>query len=164
MDVSALYVHVHANLLRCVIGILYLHTHILQKACWVKVQWSSIPYVRTSAYSSFSALAHFPVVCSSVEFVTLIPPSGQTCGAFLQNYINRSGGFVQDPSATSSCQFCSFATSDQFLARNFHMFYSHRWRNVGFLAGYICVNVRLMSILVNVHFELIFNRSRLSLS
>ena len=109
--------------------------------------------VGMSTYRSFLALAHFPIVCSSAELVTLIPPAGQTCGAYLQNYINRVGGSVQDPSATLSCQFCSFATTDQLLSTNFHMFYSHRWRNVGFLVGYTFVNVRFMYLLMNRHYE-----------
>jgi hypothetical protein len=116
----------------------------------------AFPSTRTSTYRSFSALAHFQIVCSSTELVTLIPPAGQTCGAYLQNYINRVGGYVQDPSATSSCQFCSFATTDQLLSTNFHMFYSHRWRNVGFLVGYTFVNVRFMYLLMNIHVEVHF--------
>jgi len=99
-----------------------------------------------------SALAHTPITCSSTELVKLTPPSGQTCGAYLQNYINEFGGYVQDPSATSSCQFCSFASTDQFLSTSFHILYSHRWRNVGFLVAYTLVNVSSFFILMNVSF------------
>lgn len=114
------------------------------------------PIVRQWAYRSLSAVAHLRIVCLSSELVTLVPPFGQTCGAYLQAYINRAGGYVQDPSATSSCQFCNFANTDQLLGTNFHMFYSHRWRNVGFLVGYIFVNVSSVSIFSIFAVRLIF--------
>jgi ABC-type multidrug transport system permease subunit len=36
-----------------------------------------------------------PVVCSSTEVSVFDPPSGQTCGAYLANYIATAGGTIQ---------------------------------------------------------------------
>jgi ATP-binding cassette subfamily G (WHITE) protein 2 (SNQ2) len=88
--------------------------------------------------------------------VPLIPPPGQTCGAYLQDFINRIGGYVQDPSATSSCEFCPFANTDQLMAVKFFIFWSHHWRDMGFLAGYIAFNVSAAFFACDINFNVIW--------
>lgn len=127
-------------LLRCLIGSTLLHTPILRRASWVKVT-EHRSSLESTAYKYSLAIAHQPVVCSTEEYVTLYPPSGQTCGSFLQNYIYRTGGYVLDPSSTSSCQFCTFATTDQLMGKNWNFFYHHRWRNVGVMIAFTILNV-----------------------
>ncbi|RDB27068.1 Brefeldin A resistance protein [Hypsizygus marmoreus] len=87
------------------------------------------------------ALGRQSITCSSVELVNLNPPSGQTCGAYLETFISSRGGYLTDPSATSNCEFCAFATTDQFLGASFNIFYGHRWRNVGLLFAFILFNI-----------------------
>lgn len=79
------------------------------------------------------------VYCSSIEFVTLNPPSG-TCGDYLAGFIADSGGYLTNPDATSACQFCPVRTTDKFLEDNFNIFHSHRWRNAGLLLVYVMFN------------------------
>jgi ATP-binding cassette subfamily G (WHITE) protein 2 (SNQ2) len=147
----------------CNTGILCRRIRILRRACWLKVRRPFCFMWNVYWLTGISpALGRFPITCASAELVTLIPPVGQTCGTYLRAYIDRVGGYVQDPSATSSCHFCTFATTDQLLATNFHMFYSHRWRNVGFLAGYICVNVRTTSASVFFFFFFLYCRKLIS--
>ncbi|KAF4583486.1 hypothetical protein EYR38_002237 [Pleurotus pulmonarius] len=86
------------------------------------------------------ALGRSPIVCSDIEYVTVDPPSGQTCGQFFERYISSAGGYLRDPSASSGCQFCSFATTDEMLGASFNISYDHRWRNVGLLFAYILFN------------------------
>ncbi|KAF2035084.1 ABC multidrug transporter-like protein [Setomelanomma holmii] len=80
------------------------------------------------------------VECSSTEVSIFDPPSGQTCGQYLQNYASVAGGNIQNPSATSACQYCSLSNSDQFLA-TVSISYSQRWRNFGILFAFIAFNV-----------------------
>lgn len=87
------------------------------------------------------ALGRSPIVCSDIEYVTVDPPSGQTCGQFFEQYISGAGGYLRDPSASSGCQFCSFATTDEMLGVSFNISYDHRWRNVGIMFAYILFNV-----------------------
>ncbi|KAG5638577.1 hypothetical protein H0H81_011797 [Sphagnurus paluster] len=87
------------------------------------------------------ALAHHPIVCSAIELVSLNPPSGQTCQAYLEKYMSVAGGYVTNPLATSGCEFCAFATTDQYLELSFNIFYSHHWRNFGFMIAYILFNI-----------------------
>lgn len=89
------------------------------------------------------AVGHMDINCSSKELSKLSPPSGLTCGEYMQNYIAASGGYLTNPNDTSDCMFCSSRTTDQFLSSSFNIFYSHHWRNFGLLFAYICFNVRL---------------------
>ncbi|KAF9027004.1 ABC transporter [Hymenopellis radicata] len=80
--------------------------------------------------------------CSEREFVSLDPPSGQTCGAFLQHYMEMAD--------TRSCHFCPFLDADVYLEQALNMSYSHRWRDVGLLWIYIVVNILAMFFLMYI--------------
>lgn len=85
-------------------------------------------------------LAGRPVTCSDSEVSVFDPPSGQTCGAYLESYASVAGGVIQNPSATSSCQYCALTNADQFLSGS-SIFYGERWRNYGILFAFIMFNV-----------------------
>lgn len=57
-------------------------------------------------------------------------------------FISSAGGYLQNPDATSGCQFCGVNNSDQYLASYFNIFYDHRWRNIGFMIVFSMFNVR----------------------
>lgn len=84
-----------------------------------------------------------PVVCKPHEFNFFQPPSGQTCEEFAGPFVNLHGGYLQDPSATSTCGYCRYKVADEFLAR-VGIKYSYRWRNVGFFFAYILFNLAAM--------------------
>ncbi|KAF8329222.1 pleiotropic drug resistance ABC transporter [Amanita rubescens] len=111
-----------------------------------QLKWWSWMY-RLSPYTYLiegllgQAIGHQEVNCSSVEFVTINPPSGLTCRQYMDRYISFAGGYLANPNAASSCQFCSIRTTDQFLATNFNIFYSHHWRNFGFMIAYVAFNI-----------------------
>lgn len=87
------------------------------------------------------AVGHTEINCSSTELVTVDPPSGSSCGTFLQEYISHVGGYVTNPGATGGCQFCSARTTDQWMGPNFNIYYEHHWRDFGIFWGYIFFNV-----------------------
>ncbi|KAG6908741.1 hypothetical protein DXG01_003445 [Tephrocybe rancida] len=107
---------------------------------WWRWMYRLSPYTYLTEALIGQALGQKPIVCSAIELVTLDPPSGQTCQGFLQTYMNNSGGYVTNPTATSGCEFCAFATTDQFLESSFNIFYSHHWRNFGIFIAYIIFN------------------------
>jgi hypothetical protein len=90
----------------------------------------------------FSAIGRQQINCSAVEFVTITPPSGQTCGQYMDRYISSSGGYLTNPNATSSCQFCGVRTTDELMGASFNIFYHHHWRNFGLMIAFIVFNVR----------------------
>lgn len=109
---------------------------------------------RLSPYTYFiegllgQALGLQDINCSPVELVSLTPPSGQTCGEYMATYISNAGGYLTDPSSTSTCQFCSTRTTDQFLGMSFNIFYSNRWRDVGLMCAFTVFNVSFSTVCV----------------
>ncbi|KAK9465563.1 ABC-2 type transporter-domain-containing protein [Lipomyces arxii] len=80
------------------------------------------------------------VHCKPEEFNIFSPPPGLSCfeyaGAFAENQL----GYINNPNATSNCEYCRWTVADQYLesvAANF----DQRWRNVGFECAYILFNV-----------------------
>jgi ATP-binding cassette subfamily G (WHITE) protein 2 (SNQ2) len=112
------------------------------------------------------AIGNSEITCSAVEYVTLNPPSGQTCGSYLQPFISTVGGYLQNSDATTACQFCSTRTTDEFLGTRFNITYASRWWHLGVFAAYIVFNVRTLCLwLSSAGLELIAPRrsSRYSL-
>lgn len=83
------------------------------------------------------------VKCNRDELNIMDPPSGQTCGQFLNTYINNHTGFLMNPEATADCEYCPFSVQDD-VVLPYHVKYHHRWRNFGFMWIYICFNIFLM--------------------
>ncbi|PQE29880.1 ATP-binding cassette transporter protein [Rutstroemia sp. NJR-2017a WRK4] len=80
------------------------------------------------------------VVCADNELAVMQPPSGQTCGAYLNSYATAAGGSVYNPEATSNCQYCSASNADQFLS-SVSIHYSTRWRDYGIGFAFIVFNI-----------------------
>lgn len=68
------------------------------------------------------------------------PPSGQTCGAYLQSYATAAGGTIYNPFATADCQYCSVSNADQYLA-SVAISYTTRWRDYGIGFAFIVFNI-----------------------
>lgn len=86
------------------------------------------------------AVAGTTVQCSDIEYLQFEPTNGQTCQAYMAPYIQTAGGYLRDPSATSSCEFCSLESTDTFLV-SFGINYGNRWRDFGILWAYCIVNI-----------------------
>jgi ATP-binding cassette, subfamily G (WHITE), member 2, SNQ2 len=84
------------------------------------------------------------ITCSAVELVKITPPPGQTCAQYLNPYISYAGGYLIAPNATSSCEFCSFRTTDEFLGLSFNIYYSHDWSRAGIFIAFVIVNASLV--------------------
>ncbi|PYI28297.1 putative ABC multidrug transporter [Aspergillus indologenus CBS 114.80] len=81
-----------------------------------------------------------PVQCSTTELSIFNPPAGQTCGDYLGDYLQTAVGYLKNPNATASCEYCSMSVADQYLA-GVNIFYSERWRNFGIFWVYIVVDI-----------------------
>jgi ATP-binding cassette subfamily G (WHITE) protein 2 (PDR) len=68
------------------------------------------------------------------------PPSGQTCGAYLQPYASAAGGQIYNPNSTADCQYCPISNADQFLS-SVAISYTTRWRDYGIGFAYIVFNI-----------------------
>lgn len=93
------------------------------------------------SYLPLIAIGGYDITCADVEYVTVSPPSGQTCGQYLDPFISVAGGYIVDSNATDTCAYCSSRTTDQFLEGSFNIFYSEHWRDFGLLWAYVLFNV-----------------------
>ncbi|KAI9569372.1 hypothetical protein HD554DRAFT_2093381 [Boletus coccyginus] len=84
------------------------------------------------------------ITCTSTELVTIEPPPGMSCGAYMDPYITYAGGYLTDPNATAACAFCPFRTTDAYMQLEFNISYAHRWRDMGIVLGVVGFNVLLM--------------------
>ncbi|PPQ79035.1 hypothetical protein CVT25_002344 [Psilocybe cyanescens] len=85
--------------------------------------------------------------CSEKEYLTLQPPSGQTCGQFMAQYISSRGGYLTNSDASSGCRFCPSRTTDEWMGPTFNIFYRHHWRDFGIFCAYILFNLFLVYLL-----------------
>jgi len=89
-----------------------------------------------------TGLANTAVVCSTYEFVNITPVLGSTCQEFMKDYISVAGGYLQNPSATSDCQYCQMKSTNDFL-KSVNSIFSERWRNFGVFIGFTAFNIVL---------------------
>ncbi|KAJ7852075.1 hypothetical protein B0H14DRAFT_3085739 [Mycena olivaceomarginata] len=89
----------------------------------------------------YRRLGNTMLPCAAVELLKVDPPSGQTCGTYFAKYISFAGGYLTNSDATSACEFCSTATTDQLLGPSFNIIYSHHWRDAGLMFVYIGFNI-----------------------
>ncbi|KAL6306522.1 pleiotropic drug resistance ABC transporter [Sparassis latifolia] len=86
------------------------------------------------------AVGKHPIVCAPVEYVNINPPSGKTCMQYMGPYISSVGGYLTNPNASSSCHYCAYSTTDQYL-HTFNFSYGHHWRDFGIFFVFTLVNV-----------------------
>ncbi|KAF8497411.1 ABC-2 type transporter-domain-containing protein [Russula emetica] len=108
---------------------------------WWKWMYRTSPYTYIIEGIVGQAAGRSQITCSGVEYVTIRPPGGQSCQQYLGQYINQSGGYITNPNALDNCQYCSYRTTDEFLQSNSNIFYSHHWRNFGFMWIYVGFNI-----------------------
>lgn len=79
------------------------------------------------------------VECTATELARFNPPSGQTCRAWAGAFVDAFGGYLQNPDATSDCQYCQYRNGDQFYA-GLNIDFSERGRNIGLVIVYVAFN------------------------
>lgn len=92
-----------------------------------------------------------PVQCADNEFARFDPPPDQSCDDYTQSFISQSGGYVQT-SANGTCEFCQFATGDEF-GRSFNVFHHNIWRDFGIFVGFIIFNYAVVYVATWLKFK-----------
>ncbi|KAF5333787.1 hypothetical protein D9758_017179 [Tetrapyrgos nigripes] len=114
---------------------------------WWKWMYRVSPFTYLVEGFAGQAVGHAELTCSSVELVPIIPPSGMSCHQYLDPFIQNVGGYLADSSDDSSCLYCAARTTDEFLAANLNVQYSHHWRDLGVVWGYVVFNVAAVFLL-----------------
>ncbi|KAF7560214.1 hypothetical protein G7046_g3922 [Stylonectria norvegica] len=118
--------------------------------CGIVVPYMSLPYFwRSWMYwlSPFHylleallgvAIHDQPVNCKDSEFARFNAPPGTSCDNYTAPYIAQAGGYVRT-GADGVCEFCQFATGDEF-GKGFNVYYHNIWRDFGIFCGFIVFN------------------------
>ncbi|KAI5464906.1 ABC-2 type transporter-domain-containing protein [Mariannaea sp. PMI_226] len=96
-----------------------------------------------------TALHGRQITCSKSETSIFNPPSGSTCGEYMEPFTQNAPGTLQNPNDTSQCRYCSVSNADQYLAAS-EIFWSQRWRNYGIFWAYIVFNIFMAIVLYYV--------------
>lgn len=84
------------------------------------------------------AVHNRPVICAPNEFARFPPPPGQTCQSYTQQFIRQAGGYVQN-GTNGLCEFCQYASGDEFAA-GFNVYYKNKWEDYGVFWAYCGFN------------------------
>ncbi|KAK6725417.1 hypothetical protein SNK04_004222 [Fusarium graminearum] len=61
-------------------------------------------------------LPRIAVQCADSELIRFNAPSNTTCGAYAQDWMDTTKGYLADPDATSSCGYCQYASGEEYLS------------------------------------------------
>jgi ATP-binding cassette, subfamily G (WHITE), member 2, PDR len=87
-----------------------------------------------------TAVANTNVYCAPNELLNFIPPAGQTCGEYMDVYLQAAGGYITNANSTTECTYCPVSDTNVFLA-NVRSNYADRWMNFGIVWVFIVFNV-----------------------
>ncbi|KAF9209762.1 hypothetical protein BGZ49_001404 [Haplosporangium sp. Z 27] len=84
-----------------------------------------------------------PVRCKSDEFSIFNVPAGQTCASYAAAFLEKATGYINNPDATSGCEYCQYSYGQDFYSA-LSMDFGHRWRNIGIVCIYIVFNITMV--------------------
>ncbi|KAL1955741.1 hypothetical protein VTO42DRAFT_8139 [Malbranchea cinnamomea] len=89
------------------------------------------------------------VTCEPSEMVTFEAPPSLTCGEYARSFLESNAGYLANPDAVGSCQYCPYSVGDDYLAEN-NLGLSKRWRYFGIFAGFVISNYLMIYLLVYI--------------
>ncbi|KAG9049168.1 hypothetical protein FS837_010987 [Tulasnella sp. UAMH 9824] len=107
---------------------------------WKSWLYELSPFTRVVAGLVVTELQGLNITCREDEFAVFDPPSGQTCETWANTFVSTFGGYVQNPNATSDCQYCQFKVGNEFF-NGLNMRYENRWRDLGIVYAFFGFNI-----------------------
>jgi len=107
---------------------------------WRSWLYQLVPYTRFVAAMVSTELHGLVIRCNSDEFAVFQPPSGQTCKAWAQDFVDAFGGYLDNPNAVNSCRYCQYSIGDEFFTP-LNIQFSNRWRDVFIVFAYFIFNI-----------------------
>lgn len=111
-----------------------------------KFMYRASPYTYYVQNLTSSMLHGRKIECAAKEMAHFTPPSGQTCGQYMQLYLDTVGGYITDAAATDVCNYCQYADANAYLANSKIHFHDYP-RNIGFFFAYTFFNMFLAMLL-----------------
>lgn len=107
---------------------------------WRKWMYELNPLTRVVSGYLVNEMHDLVVTCAPEEYYVFVPAQNQTCNQWAGAFIQRSGGYLLDPNAVSSCSYCQYRVGDEYL-NTLDLQFSHRYRDLGIMIAFICSNV-----------------------
>ncbi|KAG2356782.1 pleiotropic drug resistance ABC transporter [Suillus spraguei] len=120
------------------------------KLGWWKWMYRVAPFTYLVEGLLSQAISGQAIVCSSTELVPIVSPPNLSCAEFMDPFMSYAGGYLANPNSTSTCLYCPFKTTDEYLYAGFNIQYSHHWRDVGIMAGVTLFNVAAIFVLTYI--------------
>jgi len=97
------------------------------------------PFTRMLSAMLATELHGLKIQCQAEEFAIFDPPSGQTCYTWANEFVTAFGGYINNPNATATCQYCQYQTGDDFFTP-LNVRYENRWRDAWIFFCYFVFN------------------------
>ncbi|KAI5119991.1 hypothetical protein M0805_004434 [Coniferiporia weirii] len=107
---------------------------------WRSWLYELTPYTRVLSAMLSTELHGLPITCNADEFAVFNPPSGQTCTEWAGDFVNTFGGYLNNPNATSLCQYCQYKIGDEFYTP-LNISFDNRWRDAWILFAFFVFNM-----------------------
>lgn len=62
-----------------------------------------------------ATLGKVALTCGKQDFTIFEPPSGQTCAAYAADFLQTATGYLENPEATTNCQYCSSSSGMDYV-------------------------------------------------
>lgn len=107
---------------------------------WRSWMYQLDPFTRLISGMMSTELQGRSVQCLSSEFQSFEPVSGQTCGQYAKDFLASASGYLNNPDATSNCQYCQYSAGQDFFAA-LDISFDDRWRDLGIFASFVVFNI-----------------------
>ncbi|KAJ2303357.1 ATP-binding cassette transporter snq2, partial [Coemansia sp. RSA 2706] len=87
------------------------------------------------------------VRCRPEELFTFDPPANMTCGEYAGEWVKSAIGYIDNLDSASECRYCPYRVGDEYY-QSFSWEYTHRWRNLGILLGFIAANIVITALAI----------------
>lgn len=113
---------------------------------YVYLAFASVSYFHLEGLVT-DVLVETKVHCTAEDLYVYQPPSNMTCGEYSANFLSYATGYIDNPSATSDCGYCSYSTGADYY-NTIPWTEDHRWRDFGIFSAYWVFNIGLVVLLV----------------
>lgn len=92
------------------------------------------------------------IQCASQEYAVFDTPNGQSCAAYLEEYLNSSGKAANliNPEATSNCQVCQYTHGSDYLRTLNINGYYYGWRDAAIVVIFALSSYGMVYILMKL--------------
>ncbi|KAL8291281.1 hypothetical protein RQP46_002259 [Phenoliferia psychrophenolica] len=106
---------------------------------WRSWMYQLDPFTRIISGMVSTELHGLEIKCLAREFHVFEPPTGQTCADWAGEFVAIAGGYLQNPTASTACEYCQYSVGDEFY-RNLGISFSTRQRDLGILVAFTIFN------------------------